>query len=107
MSKELEIFGVSVRVSFLAFILFVGISAAGYAVYPYFADMETRGTRHTLQYITTHQTALRTIYSQYEDRTLGVAHRRALFAQMRQEADFIPHDVPADIQNSLSNGFQE
>jgi hypothetical protein len=107
MNKELQIFGMSIRVSFMAFALIATIIVFSLGFYPYLANMETRGTRQTLQYITTHQTALRTIYTQYQDRTQDAAHRRAMFNQLQLEADKIPNDVPSDIRASLSAGFQE
>lgn len=71
---------------------------------PYLSAQETRDHRQSLEYIQSHQGALRQIYVQYNDPSLSDVQRRALFNQLRHEADLIPNSVPADIQDLLNRG---
>ena len=73
---------------------------------PYLRAQETRDHRQSLEYIQSHQGALRQIYTQYSDEALSDAQRRALFNQLRHEADLIPNSVPADIQDALNRGVR-
>lgn len=73
---------------------------------PYLREQETRDHRQSTEYIQSHQGALRQIYVQYSDEALSDAQRRALFHQLRHEADLIPNSVPADIQDALSRGVR-
>lgn len=70
----------------------------------WFLDREAENVRHSNQYLTTHQTALRSYYTQYQSPDLSVPQKRALFLQMRYEADLIPRNVPEDILSVLSQG---
>ena len=73
---------------------------------PYIRAQEVRDHRQSLEYIQSHQGAMRQIYTQYCDEALSEAQRRALFRQLRHEADLIPNSVPADIQDALNRGVR-
>lgn len=85
---------------------------------PWFMRQETANTRGSLSYISTHQGILRQLKTSYDAIEARLAdtpnvpanaelraglrnQQRSVLLQMRQEADLIPHEVPADIQDVL------
>ncbi len=98
--EELEILGIGVRwplvVALVLATMFIFV-----IIEPTRQNLETRGQRQSHAYITSHQAALHTLYQQYQDPTLSLAQRRALYQQLRFEADLIPGNIPEDIQQSL------
>ena len=102
--EELEFLGIGVRWWFVVVALVVATMFIFVIIEPTRQNLETRGQRRSLAYITSHQSALRALHQQYQDPTLTLAQRRALYQQLRFEADLIPGDVPGDIQQSLQQG---
>lgn len=102
--EESELMGISIRWWGLFVALAIGTVFVFRAVEPSRQDMETNGQRRSLQYITSHQSALRSLFSQYRDASLSLPQRRAIYMQMQYEADLIPGRVPQDIQSELSRG---
>lgn len=72
--------------------------------YRWQVNQETLTTRQSIGYISSHQSALRMLATQYVDPSLSVAQHRALYQQLRLEADLIPRDIPNDIQRLLDRG---
>jgi hypothetical protein len=82
---------------------------------PFVAQQQTQIVRQSTGYITTHLQSLRTFQTDYLDLSTKLAtasdpgvkaaleaQQAGLIAQMRQEADLIPNDVPADIRNFIA-----
>ena len=101
-------------------VLVLATAAGSYYVWPWFANRETEVTRQSNQYITTKQSALRTMKLSYDELEVQIAtlsnsssnsgiiismrvQQRSLVDQMKQEADLIPGHVPQDIAEFLNS----
>ena len=83
-----------------------------YGVQPWFMRQENTNTRASFSYISTHQGILRQLKASYDGVSARMvetpnvdglrAQQRSIVLQMRQEADLIPNEVPADIRDFLS-----
>lgn len=102
MNENAEAF--AVRWWFLILALLLGTAITVTVLRPWFMDQDTAATRHSVQFISSHQSALRTLYTQYQTPGIEPAHRNALRAQMQAEADLIPGNVPPDIAAVLGGG---
>ncbi len=105
-------------------LVILGLSLLSGVVYwqfaPYFMRKETQVTRQSNQYITSHQTALRTFKSDFDNNEVRLASLRkdatgnatvisniesqqaGIIRNMKAERDLIPNDVPPDIQQFLA-----
>lgn len=81
---------------------------------PYFADLDTEGVRRTHDYISSQQSALRLMSSDYArlsteivsrgpspERDALIRQRAAIREQMRGVADTIPRHIPHDVAGHL------
>lgn len=71
------------------------------AWFPWETKMKTQMIRASNSYVTTQQSALRTLRSGYEDAATD-GQRAATVRQMKEIADTIPDDVQPDIRSFLT-----
>jgi hypothetical protein len=122
MSNDFEINHKVWAESWKAWVLIIGLiiatAAVCYGVQPWFLQQENANVRASLSYINTHQGILRQLKTSYDgvDVRLGEVgdggtvqshgltnQQRSILVQMRQEADLIPNNVPADIRDFLAS----
>lgn len=107
--------------SWKAWVLIVGLILATvavcYGVQPWFLRQENANVRTSFSYISTHQGILRQLKTSYDGVDVRLyevgdggtirqdltRQQRSILVQMRQEADLIPNDVPADIRDFLAS----
>lgn len=113
-----EFLGISIKWWFVWLAIAIATTFAVLIIRPYLMNLEYKGTRSSDSYVTTQQTALVDLKTEYDTLTVKMSQlkgspenkeivegmggqQKAFINQMKQKAALIPGKVPDDIQKFL------